>query len=196
MVTSSFHLYFCSSQFISFCVSVLSWVDELNKLACSPCMGLHSSVGGALQRPWVRILLKPRKSFFGLPCNCLNCDSLRWSHLHFIDISAVHNSFHCVIVFRHMGLFMPEMMMTPSFWLCPRVPANMGITIVRFPVKSECFSVQDCEDHIFPSCIPFVSDILFRCSLLLNLLFQILCIGTRTQLLNLRISFTIHLCLP
>ena len=28
---------------ISFCVSFLSWVDELNKLAGSQCMGLHSS---------------------------------------------------------------------------------------------------------------------------------------------------------
>ena len=28
---------------ISFCVSFLSRVDELNKLACSQCMSLHSS---------------------------------------------------------------------------------------------------------------------------------------------------------
>ena len=28
--------------------------------------------------------------FFGLLRNCLNCDSLRWSHIHFICISAVH----------------------------------------------------------------------------------------------------------
>ena len=38
-----------SSQFISFFVSLLSWVDELNKLACSSCMGRHSSAGRALQ---------------------------------------------------------------------------------------------------------------------------------------------------
>ena len=35
---------------ISFCVSFLSRVDELNKLACFQCMGLHSSAGRALQR--------------------------------------------------------------------------------------------------------------------------------------------------
>ena len=37
------------------------------------------------------IPLKPRKSFFsGYFRNCLNCDSLRWSHTHFICIPAVH----------------------------------------------------------------------------------------------------------
>ena len=35
---------------ISFSVSFLSWVDELNKLAGLHCMGLHSSAGRALQR--------------------------------------------------------------------------------------------------------------------------------------------------
>ena len=50
MVLSSFHLFFRSSQFISFCVSFLSRVNELNKLACSPCMGTHSSASRALQR--------------------------------------------------------------------------------------------------------------------------------------------------
>ena len=34
---------------ISFCVSIPSRVDELNKLACSQCMVLHSSIGRALQ---------------------------------------------------------------------------------------------------------------------------------------------------
>ena len=34
---------------ILFCISVTGY-DELNKLACSQYMGLHSSVGRALQR--------------------------------------------------------------------------------------------------------------------------------------------------
>ena len=50
--------------------------DEPNKLASSQHMGLHSSVGGALQRlkaeATVRILLKPWKHFLGLICDCLN----------------------------------------------------------------------------------------------------------------------------
>ena len=53
---------------ISFCVSFLSGVDELNKLAGSQCMGLHSSgwwsTAALTQRPWVRIPLKPQKTFF------------------------------------------------------------------------------------------------------------------------------------
>ena len=32
--------------------------DELNKLVCSYHVNPHSSVGRALQRPWVRIPLK------------------------------------------------------------------------------------------------------------------------------------------
>ena len=34
--------------------------------------------------------------FFGLFRNCLNCDSLRWSHTHFICIPAVHIISICV----------------------------------------------------------------------------------------------------
>ena len=53
---------------ISFCVSFLSRVDELNKLAGSQCMGLHSSgwlsTAALTQRPRLRIPLKPRKTFF------------------------------------------------------------------------------------------------------------------------------------
>ena len=32
----------------------------------------------------------PKNFFWGYFCNCLNCDSLRWSHTHFICIPAVH----------------------------------------------------------------------------------------------------------
>ena len=39
----------------------------------------------------------PKKVFFfGLFRNCLNFDSLRWLHLHFIRIFPAHNSFHSV----------------------------------------------------------------------------------------------------
>ena len=45
---------YCASKHLysrsSFCVSFLSRVDELNKLVCLQCMGLHSSAGRALQR--------------------------------------------------------------------------------------------------------------------------------------------------
>ena len=51
MVTHLFHLYSRSSNnFILCLISFLSRVDELNKLACSQCMGLHSSAGRALQQ--------------------------------------------------------------------------------------------------------------------------------------------------
>ena len=51
-------------------------------------LGEHCS---ATQRPRVRIpSVKPRKTFSGYFRNCLNCDSLRWSHSHFICIPPVH----------------------------------------------------------------------------------------------------------
>ena len=39
IITSSFHLYFCSSRFTIVYASFLSWVDEVNKLACLPLYG-------------------------------------------------------------------------------------------------------------------------------------------------------------
>ena len=82
---------------ISFCVSFLSRVDELNKLAGHQCMALHSSPlvercsanaeatgSNPVEAP------KSRLFFFWLFRNCLHCDSLRWSHIHFICIPAVH----------------------------------------------------------------------------------------------------------
>ena len=57
--------------------------EEFNKLACSQCMGLHSSVGGALQRYNAEAMgsnpVEAPKTFFGLSCDCLNrkqnCDN-------------------------------------------------------------------------------------------------------------------------
>ena len=73
---------------ISFCVSFLSRVDELNKLAGLQGMGLHSSAGRALQRQrrghGFESRWSPEILFFRLFRNCLSCDSLRWSHTHFI----------------------------------------------------------------------------------------------------------------
>ena len=57
-----------AAHIISFCVSFLSRVDELNKLAGLQCMGLHSSgwwsTAALTQRSRVRIPLKPRNPFF------------------------------------------------------------------------------------------------------------------------------------
>ena len=60
-----------------------------------------------IQMKWVcdhRSAKKPEKKrggspeilFFGLFRNCLNCDSQRWSHTHFICIPAVHIISFCV----------------------------------------------------------------------------------------------------
>ena len=44
----------------------------------------------------------PKSLFYGLFRNCLNCDSLRWSHTHFICIPAVHIiSFYIKICYIH-----------------------------------------------------------------------------------------------
>ena len=65
------HTYFIcipAVHIISFCVSFLPRVDELNKLAGLQHMGLHSSgwqsTAALTQRPRVRIPLKPRNPFF------------------------------------------------------------------------------------------------------------------------------------
>ena len=71
---------------ISFCVSFLSRVDELNKLACLQCMGLHSSAGRGLQRErrghGFESRWSPEKLSFGLLRNLLNYDH-NCDHLYF-----------------------------------------------------------------------------------------------------------------
>ena len=59
---------------ISLCASFLSWVDERNKLACSPCTSLHSLTGKALQRERGSTPFEAPKIFSG-SFNCLNCVS-------------------------------------------------------------------------------------------------------------------------
>ena len=49
--------------------------------------------------------MKPRKTFLGLLRNCLNCNSLRWSHIHFISLIAVHIISFCAINFVILFLF-------------------------------------------------------------------------------------------
>ena len=49
MITSLFHSFVRNSHNIPMFHSFHAY-DEFNKLACSQRMGLHSSVGGALQR--------------------------------------------------------------------------------------------------------------------------------------------------
>ena len=69
---------------ISFCVSFLSRIDKLNTLACLQCMGLYSSAGRPLQCERRGHGFESGRSPEKLFCNCLNCDSLQWSHIHFI----------------------------------------------------------------------------------------------------------------
>ena len=61
---------FIAVHIISFSVSFLSRVDELNKLASLQCMGLHSSAGRALQRyrrgHGFESRWSPENLFFGL----------------------------------------------------------------------------------------------------------------------------------
>ena len=78
---------------ISFCVSFLSRVDELNKLAGLQCMGLHSSklvehCSANAEATGSNPVEAPKTFFSGYFRNCLNCDSLRWSHTHFISIAS------------------------------------------------------------------------------------------------------------
>ena len=79
MVTYSF-LCFPAGYIISFCILFLLRADELNKLACLQCMGLHRSASRALQRDAEATGSNPveaprEKLFFRLLRKYLNCDS-------------------------------------------------------------------------------------------------------------------------
>ena len=62
-------------------------------------MGLHSSAGRAPQHANAEATGSnsiEAPNFFGVFCNCLNCDSLQWSHIHFICIFQQFTKFHSV----------------------------------------------------------------------------------------------------
>ena len=69
----------------SFSVSFLSRVDELNKLACLHCMGLHSSAGKALQR---------ERRGHGKPFQFGNCDGHIFISFAFPQFTSFHSVFH------------------------------------------------------------------------------------------------------
>ena len=79
---------------ISFSVSFLSRVDELNNWPASSIwvfiaqLGEHRSANA--EATGSNPVEAPKIFFSGYFRNCLNCDSLRWSHTHFICIPAVH----------------------------------------------------------------------------------------------------------
>ena len=79
-----------AGQFIEFSVSFLSRrVDELNKLASLQCMGLHfvaqlgEHCSANAEATGLNPVEDPKNFFSGYFRNCLNCDSLRWSNIHF-----------------------------------------------------------------------------------------------------------------
>ena len=80
-------------QIISVSVPFLSRVDELNKLAASSVwvfiaqLGEHCSANA--EATGSNPVEAPKIFFSGYFRNCLNCDSLRWSHTNFICIPAV-----------------------------------------------------------------------------------------------------------
>ena len=76
----------------------------------------------------------PKSLFFGLFRNCLNCDSLRWSHTQFICIPAVHiTSFF--VSFLSQAWFCPHVQMFT--WFCPST-----------------FSLRDTSVTFWPPCSP------------------------------------------
>ena len=92
---------------ISFSVSFLSRVDEFNKLAGLQCMGLHSSAGehcSANAEATGSNPVEALKIFFsGYFRNCLNCDSLRWSHTHFIYYYYYYYYYYYIYLFIFSG---------------------------------------------------------------------------------------------
>ena len=73
---------------MTFSVSFLSRVDELNKLASLQYrvfiaqLGEHCSANA--EATGLNPVEAPKTFFSGFFRNCLNCDSLRWLHTHFI----------------------------------------------------------------------------------------------------------------
>ena len=98
MVTYSFHLY-SGLQFTSLHSVFHSFHGLINSINWpAPSVWVFIAQAGRALRPRVQIPPEAPKNLFlgGLFCNCSNCDSLRWWHIHFICIPAVHIISFCV----------------------------------------------------------------------------------------------------
>ena len=106
---------------ISFYVSFLSGVDELNKLACLQCMDLHSSAGSTLQRERRGYGFESRwsgeKLFFGVLRNCVNCDSTAMVTYPFSNILVVITCLIINSIFR--------VRLTPQLWKIAFPPLDL-----------------------------------------------------------------------
>ena len=97
MVTYSFHLYSRSSKsFHSVFHSFHGLMNSINWPASSVWvfiaqLGEHCSANA--EATGSNPVEAPKSFFSGYFRNCLNCDSLRWSHTHFICIPAVQIHF-------------------------------------------------------------------------------------------------------
>ena len=97
MVTYSFHLYSRSSiSFHSGFHSFHGLMNSINWPASSVWvfiaqLGEHCSANA--EATGSNPVEAPKILFSGYFCNCLNCDSLRWSHTHSICIPAVQYHF-------------------------------------------------------------------------------------------------------
>ena len=95
MVTYSFHLYSRSSHHFILCFtpSFHGLMNSINWSASSVWvfiaqLGEHCSANAEATDS--NPVEAPKNVFSGYFRNCLNCDSLRWSHTHFICIPGVH----------------------------------------------------------------------------------------------------------
>ena len=105
MVTYSFHLYSRSSKsFHSVFHSFHGLMNSINWPVSSAWvfiaqLGEHCSANA--EATGSNPVEAPKIFFSGYFRNCLNCDSLRWSHTHFICIPAAQNHFiQCFIPFH------------------------------------------------------------------------------------------------
>ena len=95
-------------QIISFSVPFLSRVDELNKLASLHCtvfiaqLGEHCSANA--EATGSNPVEAPKIFFSGYFRNCLNCDSLRWSHTHFTKVMYFTPAITDLIYYRHQAV--------------------------------------------------------------------------------------------
>ena len=68
-----------------------------------------------------------KKFFFRLFRNCLNCNSLRWSHIHFICIPAVHIISFCVVDLRKSA---KKVIFPKEIFLGPTNPYDISIFVL------------------------------------------------------------------
>ena len=104
------------------------------------------------------VQLKPRETFFGLFRNCLDCDSLRWSHIHFIRnmlmLAVLDIDYRKNTLFLSVNVFSTKVLIGDTICTSPTGDHHLYVVILASQfAKVQPLAVQRQYLHFLVTCI-------------------------------------------